>query len=263
MPGVGGSVAWSPEGVFAVERADGDGAVEIRDAETGALVRSLQAHDGDVTGLAFSRDGTMLATTGSDGKLNVWTASSGELRSSVQHIGRALSPAFDEEGSLVGAAWEADASVRIANAATGQLILTASVPPGPLAFSPDLRRVAVAGEPNRPGGPGLRPRAPRGRGRLDSVSWSPDGRSIAIGGYFGAAVFDAGTGRFRFDLPHDEWVRSLGWAPDSRRVVTGGDATAKVWSIEDDLSRGGHVPVASVRERGDRRAWPSRPTGRG
>ena len=43
-----------------------------------------------------------------------------------------------------------------------------------------------------------------------------------VGGYFGARVFDAGTGRFRFALPHDEWVRSLGWAPDSRRVVTGG-----------------------------------------
>jgi len=237
VPGVGDRVAWSPDGAFAAERADGDGVVEIRDAETGALVRSLQAHAGDVTGVAFSRDGTMLATTGSDGKLNVWTTLSGELRSSVQHVGRALSPAFDEEGSLVGAVWEADASVRIARPATGRVIRTASVPPGLLCFGPDLRRVAVAGDSRAvvvdlSSGRTIRLDSGSDLSSIDSLAWSPDGRSIAISSTGSADVIDAETGRFRFALPHEEWVHSVAWTHDSTRVVTGGAKTAKVWMIE-------------------------------
>ena len=46
--------------------------MDIRDAETGESVRSFHGHDVDVNDVAFSHDGSMLATTGDDGAAKVW-----------------------------------------------------------------------------------------------------------------------------------------------------------------------------------------------
>ena len=66
----GGSRAWegcspgAPRGVFVTEGPENSGVIDIRDSETGERVRSWQGHDGDVTDVAFSPDGSRLATTG-------------------------------------------------------------------------------------------------------------------------------------------------------------------------------------------------------
>ncbi len=147
VPGVGDSVAWSPDGVFAAESAEGEGIVEIRDGGTGAIVLALAAHEGDVTGLAFSPDGAMLATTGTDGRLNLWDASSGASVSSVRGDGAADALTFDRDGSRVAAAWRGDRRIRIAVPATGEVVETYQVPvTGELALSPDLRLAVVVGD---------------------------------------------------------------------------------------------------------------------
>ncbi len=239
MPGVGGEVAWSQQGMLAAASAEGEGIVEIRDAETGARVRSLQAHDGAITGLAFSRTGAMLATTGGDGMLKVWDSSSGELLSRVRGAGEARAPAFDVHGVRVGADWVGIDTVRIANPITGHVKTSVAVPPGVVAFDPDLRRIVVV---SRRAAVVLDLETGRGielRGSVDlledyggSLAWSPDGRWIAVGSTGWANIFDARTGRSPFSLPHNEFVSSLAWSRNSTRVVTGGSETAKVWEIE-------------------------------
>ena len=59
-------------GVFASEGPRPVGIVDLRDRETGEIVRSLPGHVGQLTGAVFSPDGSMLATTGTDGLLKVW-----------------------------------------------------------------------------------------------------------------------------------------------------------------------------------------------
>ena len=70
VPGVGGVVAWAPHGVFAAEAPRGPGSSRswtlIRDR---ASSLRFKGHDGDVTDVAFSPDGSTLATTGEDGML--------------------------------------------------------------------------------------------------------------------------------------------------------------------------------------------------
>jgi WD40 repeat protein len=46
--------------------AGADGAVRVRDARTGRLLRALAAHDGPATALAFSADGRTLASASED-----------------------------------------------------------------------------------------------------------------------------------------------------------------------------------------------------
>ena len=79
VPGVGGNLDWSPEGsIFVTEGPDDSGLIDIRDAETGASVLSFHGHDVDVNDVAFSSDGSMLATTGDDGAVRVWDPTTGE-----------------------------------------------------------------------------------------------------------------------------------------------------------------------------------------
>ncbi len=247
VPGLGGLLAWSPRGVFVTEGPENSDLIDIRNSETGERVLSFQGHHGDVNDVAFSPDGSRLASTGG-GKLNVWDPSTGRLLSSLSDYGDAWGPSFSADGSLVAAAWfRDDAVVRVLDLSTDRVVSTIRVGNSAIdtALSPDGKRVAVAtvyteGEVGavfdvRTGkeafalaGPNCCP-SPLSRG----VSWSPDGRLVAASSERTARVWDAETGTLRYTLPgHTGSVFSVAWSPDSSRLVTGAsDGTAKVWEV--------------------------------
>ncbi|HET7929544.1 MAG TPA: WD40 repeat domain-containing protein, partial [Actinomycetota bacterium] len=253
VPGVGGLLAWSPKGVFVTEGREGSGLIDIRDSETGASIRSFQGHEGDVNDVAFSPDGSMLASTGEDGKLNVWNASTARLISSVAAAGGAWGPSFSADGSLVAAAWGDDVKpaddVRVLDLSTDRVVSTIHVSEAiDTALSPDGKRVAVAwsfpavqagavfdvstGEKAFAlAGPNCCER-PVSRG----VSWSPDGRLVAVSSENTARVWNAKTETVRYTLVgHSGSILSVAWSADSSRLVTGSsDGTAKVWEIGPD-----------------------------
>jgi WD40 repeat protein/DNA-binding SARP family transcriptional activator len=251
VPGTGGLLAWSPKGVFVTEGPENSGLIDIRDSGTGERVYSFHGHDGDVNDVAFSPDGSLLASTGEDGILRVWDVSTWRLVAHLSGNVGAWGPSFSADGSLVAAAWDGGdlhpGQAQILDLASG---LVSTIPvnqPKDTALSPDGERLAVAWYWPENGGeegavfdvstgdrvfPLEGPNccvSPRSRG----VSWSPDGRLIAASSAGTVRVWDAETGGLRHTLlGHSSLVLSVAWSPDSKRLVTGSlDGTAEVWDI--------------------------------
>ena len=239
---LGGTLDWSPQGVFVTEGPENTGKVDLRDETTGESVRSWVGHDIDINDVRFSDDGSMLATTGDDGFLKIWDPGTGDEISSVRGATGAVGQSFDADGRLVAATWPEDGMARVAETATGDIVRTFRLDTFPFdtALSPDGSRLAVASAFSdavpvfdvRTGDVVLE--LPR-QVSVNAVAWSPDGRWIATGAVDSSVrVWDAATGTLEERLlGHTGVVSTVDWSPDSRRIVSGGsDGTARVWQLE-------------------------------
>ena len=254
VPEVGGALDWSLAGVFVTEGPEDSGLIDIRDDKTGESVLSFQGHDGDVNDVAFSSDGSRLASTGDDGMLKVWDVATGRLVASLAGDGAAWGPSFGADGSLVAAAWPDAAAwpegdVRVLDLSSDRVVSAMRVNgPNETALSPDGELVAVtlgdalaqadgAVFDVRTGEQVFRLSAPNccSTESFREVSWSPDGRYVAVGSEDATHVWDAETESLRYTLlGQSGFVHGVAWSPDSSRLVTGGsDGTAKVWEIGD------------------------------
>ena len=154
-------------------------------------VRSFPGHDGDINDVAFNHDGSLLATTGSDGAARIWDVATGEELHTVliladDEVG-VWGPSFSPDGSLFAASWPADGVVKLVDLATGGIVRELrSVPwPNDTSFDPTGARLAICPSVPRRKGRGclvgrrdVRPGGALATPIMD-VAWSPDGESIA------------------------------------------------------------------------------------
>jgi WD40 repeat protein len=261
VPGLGGSVDWHPDGtVFVTEGPEDSGVVDLRDADTGESVLAFAGHDADINDVAFSADGSLLATAGDDGLVRVWDPDTGELQAELGGRGPAWGVSFSPDGSRVAAGWVEEGVVRTLDLTTRGGPLEVRAQTVPLAdsssFSPDGERLAIAdaagvvvvdagtGDRLLEFQTGTNPFTEE----VLAVRWSPDGRWIASGSRgLSTRVTDAETGDRHLTLDgHTHDVYRLDWSADGTRLATGArDGTARVWQITE----GGAVEVVAVAAR--------------
>jgi WD40 repeat protein len=244
----GGDVDWvdSPAlgSVFVTQGKEESGVVSVRDAATGEVLLPLSAHDTDVNSVAFSADGSMLATTGDDGLLKVWNLATGAelMRHEGPAGGQVWGPSFSPDGTLVAAIWTDEGRLRVLRTDTREPVLVTDGPTAHLSgteFSPSGERLAIAefeGDATVID-VGTGEEVVRLEGPVASTAWSPDERWIVTAGFDGTAkVWEARTGDMpRFTLfGHSAPVLAVDWSPDAGRIATGsGDGTAKVWQLDE------------------------------
>jgi WD40 repeat protein len=156
-----------------------------------------------VSALAWSPDGRLLATTGSDGRIALWS------------IGTSSPPALVRtdsmgQGSLLALAWSPDGKL-LASGGRATRVLTTRTSDG-------YRVGAWEGHASY----------------ITCLAWSLDGKLVASVGWEGVVrLWRASDGYLVAVLAgHTQSVNMLSWSPDSRQVASGSDGMLQIWDVE-------------------------------
>jgi WD40 repeat protein len=221
---------------YSVERKSYWGILEV---ETGRLVRSFPLPGCNT--VAWSPDGTTLATACEDQKIYLWDAATGIRRATLEgHINLGLSAAFHPAGTLLASGgWEG--RTRLWDPVLGRSWLTLTGGAWQ-EFSPDGRLIVGSESQFTPYtvDPALEYRtfARPSDKKLDyqRVSVHRDGRLLALGTDQGAAIWDLARGTELAFLPI-----GLAWHTKfepSGDLITCGSAGVQRWRIRLDSDRG-------------------------
>jgi WD40 repeat protein len=246
-------LAYSPDGTR-LATASMDGTLRLWDTATGLERARLDGHGGWVCRVAFSPDGSQLASTHADRQARLWDVASGkEIRRWAGGTGRADgSLAFGADGSTL-AATSPDGAIRLWETASGkQLERWAELGPYThFAFLPDGNLISGSSDTKaamstvrlreRMTGNELR-RWMTPQRLVNSISLSPDGRYLAVGGSAqedGVRIWVVATGKERAGPPGLEhgWISSLAFSSDGRvlAVLQGGEIG--LWELATNRQR--------------------------
>ena len=175
-------------------------------------------HGGEIPALAYSPDGSKLATASIDGTVKIWdTATGRELRTYRGHTGQVQAVAFSPikgDKTLVASAG-ADKTVRIWNANTGATLRTLN----------DFQ------------------------GMVATVAFGPDGKSLASGGTESILyVHDVADGKLRFKNAVARFViRSVAYSPDGKVIASAGDdRMVRLWNANAEGTAIRSVPAGQA-----------------
>ena len=204
---------FTPDGTRVAAPSLAQPGIHLWSAADATLSRTLGNHD-RVRSVAFSPDGTLLATGGDDRVANVWDASSGARKQTLK---------------------------------AGRM-----VPAWPLCFSPDGQRLAVANLGSNSvsiwdtESLGKTGRTDLKSGAVTAVTFDPSGKLVISGGADGRVELDTVDEASVRDLkPHVGAIHSIACSPDGKIFATAGaDGVVKVLALEtgEELqSLAGHV----------------------
>jgi len=214
-------MTYSPDGkVLVVAGRD----IQFFDTHTGQLATSLKGHQDGTTGIAYSPDGTMLASSGMDGVVRVGNLKTQRLVGTFEHPAPVRGLAFSPDGDTVATVSWGDASlprnINLWSVKTGQKIQTMkSQTEKNVAYSPDGKILAVDGTLYNANTlqviHDLRERV---------VAFSPDSSLVAScrSDYTTVGLWDVLTGDKLLVLKgHTESLWSLAFSPDGTLLASG------------------------------------------
>lgn len=198
---------WSLDGmVIASWDDDPRSNIQLWNATTGENLMTLSGHTDKIYAVAFSPDGTRLASSSYDQTVRIWNMASGEVLLTLDQPASSKGVAWSPDGQRIVAvtniAPDNNAYLRVWNAQTGEIQL-------------DI---------------------PLGNSRTGSVVFSPDGSKILVGMQetYVAYVLSAQSGEIVVTLTgHTSLVPGVAYSPDGNSIATAShDGTVRLWDAD-------------------------------
>ena len=172
----------------------------IYDARIGEAFRLLTGHTSYVSSVAFSPDGSTLASGSYDNTIRLWDIRTGtHLKTLTEHTGSVRAVMFSPDGTMF-ASGSGDNTLRVLDVETGELLYP------PIVHSADVM----------------------------SLAYSPDGNVLASGNSNSRVYLrDAQTGKdLRTLIGHTRYARCIAYSPDGKTLASGSyDGTVLLWDL--------------------------------
>jgi WD40 repeat protein len=186
--------------VFGDPSGPDDNTIRLWDPRTGDVLRTLSGHEGQISSLAFSPDGQLLASSSWDCTAALWDTGTGDRVLTFQGDDFLTAIAFSPDGTAV-ATGSKDDSVALWDVRTGE------------------RQQRLTGHSDD----------------VNSVAFSPDGRLLASASDDETVLlWDAASGaRVRAMQTNASSIEQLAFTPDGRRLlgVSKVDDTIRAWHV--------------------------------
>jgi len=201
---------------------------------------TFKGHSSEVSSVAWSPDGSAIASGSWDDTVKVWDPFTGRALMTLEgHRNRVNCVAWSPDGSRIASgSW--DETVKIWDAEKGTALRTLTGHEDAvfaIAWSPDGTRIASGSEDGTvkvwdPATGTDLETFPGDENRIYSVAWSPDGKEIASGSEDGTIrVWGADNGTLLKTMRgHSNGVDAVAWGPNGSTLASGSwDRTVKVW----------------------------------